>query len=113
MNPIDAQQVALDNALVAPKNRICPKLPNQEFVVPPSSDEEIISFIKELGYTCDIDYVSKVYTNHMHQPWRTFAAVINRCLSGKTTSLDKIRLSRAQILWEMYYNKNVDFVDLL
>nr|GEZ92616.1 hypothetical protein [Tanacetum cinerariifolium] len=140
MNPNDAQQVALDNALVAPENRvkirICnmridptktPKepnyqvvldalalspldpsflitaeiysrLPNQEFVVPPSFDSKIISFIKELGYTYDIDSVTKVYTDHMHQPWRTFAAVINTCLSRKTTCLDKIRLSSAQIL---------------
>ncbi|GJU39136.1 hypothetical protein Tco_1192093 [Tanacetum coccineum] len=82
MNPIAAQQVALDNALVTPDNRICPKLPNQEFVVPPSSNEEIVSFIKELGYTGDIDFVSKVYTYHMHQTWRTFAAAINRCLSA-------------------------------
>ncbi|GJX07586.1 hypothetical protein Tco_0195518 [Tanacetum coccineum] len=36
----------------------------------------------------------------MHQPWRTFVALINRSLSGKTTGLDKLRLSRAQILWE-------------
>ncbi|GKE74618.1 hypothetical protein Tco_1536659 [Tanacetum coccineum] len=49
----------------------------------------------------------------MHQPWRTFASVINKCLSGKITGLDKIRLSRVQILWGMYYNKNVDFVELL
>ncbi|GJV59461.1 hypothetical protein Tco_1465561 [Tanacetum coccineum] len=34
----------------------------------------------------------------MHQPWRTFAALINRSLSRKTTGLDKLRLSRAQIL---------------
>ncbi|GKE18114.1 hypothetical protein Tco_1425691, partial [Tanacetum coccineum] len=38
---------------------------------------------------------------------------INRCLSRKTSGLDKIRLSRAQILWGIYYNKNVDFVKLL
>nr|GEZ52570.1 hypothetical protein [Tanacetum cinerariifolium] len=35
------------------------------------------------------------------------------CLSGKTFGLDMIRLSIAQILWGMYYNKNVDFVELL
>ncbi|GJU40819.1 hypothetical protein Tco_1193776 [Tanacetum coccineum] len=34
-------------------------------------------------------------------------------LSGKTTSLDKLRLSRAQILWGMYHQKNVDYVELL
>ncbi|GJU90942.1 hypothetical protein Tco_1303365 [Tanacetum coccineum] len=33
-------------------------------------------------------------------PERTFAALINRGLSGKTSGLDKLRLSRAQILWE-------------
>ncbi|GJX65509.1 hypothetical protein Tco_0299852 [Tanacetum coccineum] len=49
----------------------------------------------------------------MHQPWRTFATIINRSLSGKTTGLDKLRLSRSQILWGMYYKKNVDYVELL
>ncbi|GJX46962.1 hypothetical protein Tco_0272152 [Tanacetum coccineum] len=93
--------------------QISPRLPNQEFVELPSSDEEIISFIKELGYKGDIESIIEVYTDHMHQPWRTFAAVINRCLSGKTTGLDKIRFSRAQILWGMFYNKNVDYVELL
>ncbi|GJW91891.1 hypothetical protein Tco_0169444 [Tanacetum coccineum] len=93
--------------------QICPRLPNQEFVIPPSIDEEIVSFIKELGYTGDIDSVTKVYINHMHQPWRSFDTAINRCLSGKTTGLDKIRLPSAQILWGMYYNQNVDFVELL
>nr|GEW03331.1 putative reverse transcriptase domain-containing protein [Tanacetum cinerariifolium] len=75
-------------------------LPNQEFVVPPSSDEDIVSFIKELGYTGDNDSVSKVYTYHMHQPWRTFAAVINKCLSGKTTY---IKDSKKQE--KMYYHR--------
>nr|GEZ79540.1 hypothetical protein [Tanacetum cinerariifolium] len=90
-----------------------PRLPNQEFVETPSSDEKIVSFIKNLGYKGDIESATQVITNHMHQPWRTFAAVINRCLSGKTTGLDKIRLSRAQILWGRFYNKNVDYVELL
>nr|GEV41948.1 retrovirus-related Pol polyprotein from transposon TNT 1-94 [Tanacetum cinerariifolium] len=135
MNPIAAQQVALDNALVASENQVyigkcnmridpinTPKeptyqvvfdalaittcypaflitaevleiymhqfwrtitkiknsssLPNQELVAPLSSDMEIVSFIKELRYACDIDSVIKVYTDHMHQPWRTFAAYL-------------------------------------
>nr|GEY53363.1 hypothetical protein [Tanacetum cinerariifolium]GEZ60701.1 hypothetical protein [Tanacetum cinerariifolium] len=92
---------------------ICPRLPNQEFVEPPSSDAEIVPFIKELGYKGDIEYVIEVFTDHMHQPWRTFTAIINGCLSGKTTGLDMIRLSRAQIMWGMFYNNNVDYVELL
>ncbi|GKB00262.1 hypothetical protein Tco_0828255 [Tanacetum coccineum] len=110
---LDKKKCKIDVEVFRDILQICRRLPNQEFVVPPSSDPEIVSFIKELGYTGDIDYVTKVYTDHMHQPWRTFAAVINRCLSGKTMGLDKIRLSRAQILWGMYYNQNVDFVELL
>nr|GFA35725.1 hypothetical protein [Tanacetum cinerariifolium] len=51
--------------------------------------------------------------DQMHQPGRTFATIINRSLSGKTTGLDKLRLSRAQILWAMYYKKNVDYIELL
>nr|GEY61119.1 hypothetical protein [Tanacetum cinerariifolium] len=34
-------------------------------------------------------------------------------LCGKTSGFDKLRLSRAQILWGMYYQKNVDYVELL
>ncbi|GJY50691.1 hypothetical protein Tco_0441538 [Tanacetum coccineum] len=49
----------------------------------------------------------------MHQPWRTFAALINRSLSGKTSGLDKLHLSRAQIIWGMYFQKNVDYLELL
>ncbi|GKC38672.1 hypothetical protein Tco_1051056 [Tanacetum coccineum] len=76
-------------------------------------DEEIVSFIKELGQKGNIKSITDVVVDQMHQPWRTFASIINKCLSGKITGLDKMRLSRAQILWGMYYKKNVDFVELL
>ncbi|GJU82058.1 retrovirus-related pol polyprotein from transposon TNT 1-94 [Tanacetum coccineum] len=118
INPIAAQQDSLDNALVAPSDRVkigkcniriipimtkkkptyqvvldafalsplypaflittavpeiymqqfwrtiikikdSPALLNQEFVLPYSSDPEIISFIKELGYTGDIESVTE------------------------------------------------------
>nr|GEX81626.1 UDP-glycosyltransferase superfamily protein [Tanacetum cinerariifolium] len=49
----------------------------------------------------------------MHQPWRTFAAIINRCIFGKSTSLDRLMPLRAQILWGMFNQKNVDYVALL
>ncbi|GJR39261.1 hypothetical protein Tco_1214945 [Tanacetum coccineum] len=57
--------------------------------------------------------LSTICTDQMHQPWRTFAAIINRCISGKSTGLDRLRESRAQILWAMYNQKNVDYVALL
>ncbi|GJR05527.1 retrotransposon protein, putative, ty1-copia subclass [Tanacetum coccineum] len=79
-----AQQVALDNALVPLEKRVCLKLPHQEFDALPS-DEEIVSFIKELGHKGDVKSITKVVVDHMYQPWRTFAAIINKCLSGKIT----------------------------
>ncbi|GJW23504.1 hypothetical protein Tco_0034126 [Tanacetum coccineum] len=46
--------------------------------------------VEELGYKGDIESITE-----------------------KTTGLDKIRLSRTQILWGMFYNQNVDYVELL
>ncbi|GJX06728.1 hypothetical protein Tco_0194660 [Tanacetum coccineum] len=92
--------------------QICPRLPGQKFEDPPL-EEEILSFIRDLGHTGEIKVLTDVNVNHMHQPWRSFAAIINRCLSGKTTGLDSLRLSRAQIIWGMYHKKNVDYVYLL
>ncbi|GJQ92485.1 hypothetical protein Tco_0003624 [Tanacetum coccineum] len=74
---------------------------------------DIVSFYKELGHIREIKTIIDIVGDQMHQPWRTFATIINRSLSGKTTGLDKLRLSRARILWGMYYKKNVDYVELL
>ncbi|GKB19436.1 hypothetical protein Tco_0853359, partial [Tanacetum coccineum] len=77
------------------------------------TNKEIVSFLRELGHTREIISLNDVIVDQMHQPWRTFATLINRSLSGKTTGLDKLRLSKAQILWVMYHQKNVDYVELL
>ncbi|GJU92722.1 integrase, catalytic region, zinc finger, CCHC-type containing protein [Tanacetum coccineum] len=63
-------------------------LPNQKFVEPPSH-EETVSFIKVIGYKGDLKSITNLFTDHMYQPWRTFAAIINRCLSGITLGLDQ------------------------
>ncbi|GJV47028.1 hypothetical protein Tco_1437240 [Tanacetum coccineum] len=91
---------------------ICPKIPGQEFDKPPS-EEETLSFIRELGHSGEIKYITDVIVDHLHQPWRTFVSLINKCLCGKVSGLDKIRLSRVQILWGMYYKKNLDFVAII
>ncbi|GJV46291.1 retrovirus-related pol polyprotein from transposon TNT 1-94, partial [Tanacetum coccineum] len=69
--------------------KICPKLPGQIFEEPPLK-EEILSFIRDLGHTGEIKFLSDVNVNHMHQPWRSFAAIINKCLSGKNTALESL-----------------------
>ncbi|GJX79183.1 hypothetical protein Tco_0327332 [Tanacetum coccineum] len=91
---------------------ICPKLPDQQFEEPPF-EEEILTFLRDLGHSREIKVITDVNVNKLHQPWRSFAAVISKCLSGKSTRYDSLRLSQAQILWGMYHKKNVDYAYLL
>ncbi|GJY19079.1 hypothetical protein Tco_0390570 [Tanacetum coccineum] len=109
---LDKKKFRVDTEVFREILRICPRLHNQEFVKPPS-EEELVTFIQELGYYGKCDMLSAIHTDQMHQPWRTFAAIINRCIFGKTTRLDRLRESRAQILWGMYNKKNVDYVALM
>ncbi|GJV09609.1 putative reverse transcriptase domain-containing protein [Tanacetum coccineum] len=91
--------------------QICPRVGNKKFVEPPL-EKEILIFLASLGHSGDIRKITDVNVNKLHQPWRSFAAVINKCLSG-TPSYDSLRLSQAQILWGMYNKKNVDYAYLL
>ncbi|GJT56300.1 hypothetical protein Tco_0991354 [Tanacetum coccineum] len=91
--------------------QICPRIGNKKFVDPPL-EKEILIFLASLGHSGDIRKLTDVNVNKLHQPWRSFAAVINKYLSG-TPSYDSLRLSQAQILWGMYNKKNVDYAYLL
>ncbi|GJW63038.1 hypothetical protein Tco_0114922 [Tanacetum coccineum] len=53
--------------------------------------------IEDLSHTREIHSLNDVAVDQMHQPLRTFAALINRSLSGKTIGLDKLRLSKKYI----------------
>ncbi|GJZ11787.1 hypothetical protein Tco_0546546, partial [Tanacetum coccineum] len=57
-------------------------------------------FSVDLGHIVEINSLNDVVVDQMHQPWRTFVVLINRSLFGKITTLDKLRLFKAQILWE-------------
>ncbi|GKB08343.1 hypothetical protein Tco_0836627 [Tanacetum coccineum] len=106
MTSITAQQSKLDLDL------IFLRVQGRDFDALPS-EEDTLSFLRDLGHTGVINSLNDVVINQMHQPWRTFAAIINRILSGKTSGLDKVCLSRAQIFWGMYHQKYVDYVELL
>ncbi|GKB15330.1 hypothetical protein Tco_0849253 [Tanacetum coccineum] len=79
--------------------QICPRVQDQDFDALPTKEDNV-SFLRDLGHTRDITSLNDVVVDQMHQPWRTFVALINRSLSGKTSGLDKLRLSRAQIIGE-------------
>ncbi|GJX05790.1 hypothetical protein Tco_0193722 [Tanacetum coccineum] len=107
MTSITAQQTKLDHELVPKENRL-----DRDFNALPS-EEDTISFLRDLGHAGVISSLNDVVVDQMQQPWRTFAALINRSLFGKTSALDKLRLYCAQILWGMYHQKYVDYVELL
>ncbi|GKA91994.1 hypothetical protein Tco_0813919 [Tanacetum coccineum] len=56
---------------------------------------------------------TSMYVNHMHQPLRTLAAIINKCLSGKTRSNDRLRKSKIDLMWGMFYRENVDYLEMI
>nr|GEW82221.1 hypothetical protein [Tanacetum cinerariifolium] len=91
---------------------ICPRLPHQPFVEPPF-EEEILAFLRFLGHSGAIRRLTDVNINKLHQPWRSFVAIINKCLTGKSSGYDILRLSQAQILWGLYHKRNVDFAYLM
>nr|GEV23758.1 hypothetical protein [Tanacetum cinerariifolium] len=91
---------------------ICPRLPHQPFVEPPF-EEEILAFLRFLRYSGAIRRLTDVNINKLHQPWRSFAAIVNKCLTGKSSGYNSLRLSQAQILWGLYHKRNVDFAYLM
>nr|GEV16341.1 retrovirus-related Pol polyprotein from transposon TNT 1-94 [Tanacetum cinerariifolium] len=91
---------------------ICPRLLGQSFVEPPF-EEVILAFLLFLGHSGAIRRLTDVNINKLHQPWRSFAAIINKCLTGKSSSYDSLQLSKAQILLGLYHKRNVDFAYLM
>nr|GEZ13763.1 hypothetical protein [Tanacetum cinerariifolium] len=76
---------------------ICPRVHGQPFTEP-SFKEEILAFIRFLRHSAAIRMLTDVIINKLYQPWRSFAALINKCLTGKSSGYDSLRLSQSQIL---------------
>nr|GEW07025.1 hypothetical protein [Tanacetum cinerariifolium] len=120
------QQVALDEALVPSAQRkhildleafremlhISPRIQGQSFAELPF-EEEILEFLRFLGHSTQIKTLTDVNVNKLYQPWRSFAAVINKCLTGKSSGIDSLKISQAQILWGLYHGSNIDYAYLI
>nr|GEY79785.1 hypothetical protein [Tanacetum cinerariifolium] len=89
-----------------------PEGPWSIFFEPPF-EEEILAFIRFLGHSPAIRTRTDVNINKLYQPWRSFAAIINKCLTGKSSGYDSLRLSQVQILWGLYHKRNVDYAYLM
>nr|GEU53376.1 uncharacterized mitochondrial protein AtMg00810-like [Tanacetum cinerariifolium] len=85
---------------------ICPRVEGVEFT-DVLDDDTALTFLIDLGYKGPLNMHTNMFVDHMHQPWRTSVAIINKCLSGKTASNDKLRKSRIDILWGMFNRENM------
>nr|GFB00619.1 hypothetical protein [Tanacetum cinerariifolium] len=72
-------------------------------------EEEILAFLRYLRHSGEIKKIIDVNINKLHKPWRSFAAVINKCPSGKSTGYDnfvhQVEHKDAKKSNEMYYPK--------
>ncbi|GKC03653.1 hypothetical protein Tco_0995263 [Tanacetum coccineum] len=53
-------------------------------------NDTALTFLIDLGYKGPSNRHTNMFVDHMHQPWRTLVAIINKCLSKKTASNDKL-----------------------
>ncbi|GJU71301.1 hypothetical protein Tco_1262706 [Tanacetum coccineum] len=126
-----AKQIALDDALVAHANRLKIGKRNLRLSSDLKSKEATLQVMydvlkltpfykafpeahpqsKYLGHSREIKVITDVNVNKLHQPWRSFAAVINKCMSGKSTGYDSLRLSQVSkiLCGHVPIKKNVDF----
>ncbi|GJY54855.1 hypothetical protein Tco_0446519, partial [Tanacetum coccineum] len=91
---------------------IRPRVEYEEFIEL-QDDDATLTLLINLGYKGPLHKHPSMYVDHMHQPWRTLAAIINKYLFRKTASNDRLRKSRIDILWGMFYKENVYYPELI
>ncbi|GKG28195.1 hypothetical protein Tco_0406522, partial [Tanacetum coccineum] len=72
---------------------ICPRVEGVDFTDVPDDVTEL-TFLIDLGYKGPLNRHTNMFVDHMHHLWRTLAAIINKYLSRKTASNDKLKKSR-------------------
>nr|GEY15263.1 retrovirus-related Pol polyprotein from transposon TNT 1-94 [Tanacetum cinerariifolium] len=127
------QQVAMDEAIVPHAKRLRIGRSNFRLLSDIKSKESTLQLVYDVMRLCPffkaflvtadvleiyihsgvIRKLTDVNINKLHQPWRSFAAIINKCLTEKSSGYDSLRLPQAQILWGLYHKRNVDFAYLM
>nr|GEV54623.1 hypothetical protein [Tanacetum cinerariifolium] len=103
------QQVAMDEALVPHAQRLRIGRSNFRLLSDIKSKESTLQLMYDVLHICPFFKAFLVTAD----PWRSFAAIINKCLTRKSSGYDSLRLSQAQILWGLYHKRNVDYTYLM
>nr|GEZ09315.1 hypothetical protein [Tanacetum cinerariifolium] len=102
---MDTRKHVLDLEAFREMLHISPRITSQSFTELPF-EEEILEFLRFLGHSTQIKTLTDVNVNKLYQLWRSFAVVINKCLTGKSSGIDSLRISQVQILWGLYNSSN-------
>ncbi|GJR77869.1 hypothetical protein Tco_0090234, partial [Tanacetum coccineum] len=108
--PLDEQWFNLTNDILRDAFRITPVNNNKAFSSPPTQDT-LINFVNDLCYPKEVKHLSNVVTNDMFQPWRALMAIINLCLTGKTSGFERPRAPVLQILWGIINRAHIDYAE--
>ncbi|GJV18679.1 hypothetical protein Tco_1367699 [Tanacetum coccineum] len=103
---ITAEKCIVDAEVFRKILDICPRIESEEFTEV-QDDDATLTFLIDLGCKCPLHKYTNMYADHMHQPWRTLAAIINKCLFGKTASNDRLRKSRISIIHFLSQHKSL------
>ncbi|GJW08879.1 hypothetical protein Tco_1571302 [Tanacetum coccineum] len=109
---VDKQWFNLSADLFRKALDITPVGPAHPFELPPTGDM-VIDFVNQLGYPEPVEFISNIRVNYVYQPWRAILTLINQCLTGKTSGIDKPRHPVLQMLWGIVTRTNVDHAELL
>nr|GFB50107.1 hypothetical protein [Tanacetum cinerariifolium] len=109
---MDTKKHVLDLEAFREMLHISPQILGQSFAELPFK-EETLKFLRFLRHNTHIKTLTDVNVNKLYQPWRSFTAVINKCLTGKSSGIDSLRISQAQILCGLYNSSNVDYAYLI
>ncbi|GJZ35835.1 hypothetical protein Tco_0581652 [Tanacetum coccineum] len=86
---LDTHTFTLTLKLLRTVLQMSPPDPNNTYTKPPP-ENQILGFIKTLGYDEDLDakmiVVSKMIATILHQPWRAILSVLNKILTRKDST---------------------------
>nr|GEW98325.1 hypothetical protein [Tanacetum cinerariifolium] len=103
------QQAAMDEALVPYAQKLRIGMSNFCLLSDIKSKESTLQIVYDVISICPFFKAFLVTAD----PWRSFAAIINKCLTGKSSGYDNLRLSQAQILWGLYHKRNIGYAYLM
>nr|GEZ36021.1 hypothetical protein [Tanacetum cinerariifolium] len=96
---MDTKKNIVDLEAFSEMLHISPRVLGQSFAELPF-EEEILECLRFLGHSTQIKTLTDVNVNKFYQPWRSFVAIINKCLTGKSYGFDSLRNTKA---YKEYY----------